>query len=384
MTAANISALAIFIEGLLSFFSPCVLPLVPLYMTYLSSDAKTLDEKGGIHYKTTKVLLTTVFFVGGIALTFFILGLSLAWLKNYIEAYRHVIGLVGGTIIIIFALSQIGLFTISFKEWHLPLKLDVSKMNYLKAFLMGFIFSFAWTPCVGPMLANVLFLAMGADAFWGNIYLLVYALGFIIPFLLLGIFTGRFLNFIKSHHRLFAYTLKLAGIIMLCFGIYMLYDNANAIVAKEENVSVRSDDYFYLSDYSLKDQDGNIHDLSAYEGEYVMLNFVATWCTYCRQEIPEYENFLKAEGINGFYVMAPSINGGSVEDIQAFFEENDMEMPILVDEEAGLFQNLGIASFPHMVIMGPDGSYVGYVTGAMNHEQFAEVFKRAQEIYEKR
>lgn len=165
------SLFSIFLEGLLSFLSPCVLPLVPLYMSYLSYDSKEYDEDGNIKYKTPKVFLMTVFFVLGISVIFLLLALTVDSLKEFLNNYSNVISIVGGVVIIMFGLHETGIINISFvnSERRLNNKLDLSKMSYLKAFLLGFLFSFAWTPCIGPMLSSAIIIASTSKL--GSLYI---------------------------------------------------------------------------------------------------------------------------------------------------------------------------------------------------------------------
>lgn len=384
----EISAFGVFLEGLLSFFSPCVLPLIPLYMTYLTSDAKTVDKDGNVRYYTSKIIVTTIMFILGVSCTFFILALSVNWLKDYIKDYQNIIGIIGGTIVFIFGLGQIGIFEISFKEFRLPLKLDLKKMSYFKAFCLGFVFSFAWTPCVGPMLTNVILLAMSEESLLGNLYIFLYALGLIVPFMILGIFTKKGLEFIKNNQKIFKYVLKIAGVIMLCFGAYMIYDNSGDIVitmhSHSQDQSEESGGLTYLDDISLYDQNGIRHDIKDHQGDYVIMNFITTWCGYCKEEIPVFDEFVKENDLVAYYVMSPFVNSSTSEDIKAFYDEHDMNNDILIDEYSELFQMLGINSYPTLIVIGPDGSYIGYVNGALTKEQLVDVFTYAKEMYEGR
>ena len=124
----------IFLEGILSFLSPCVLPLIPLYMSYLAGDNKQVDEDGNVKYKTFKVFLTTIFFVLGICLTFVLLSVSISFIKTYINEYSEIISIIGGTLLIIFGLHQTGLIHINVleREFKLNLNLKLDNMNYLK------------------------------------------------------------------------------------------------------------------------------------------------------------------------------------------------------------------------------------------------------------
>ena len=189
------SIFALFLEGLLSFLSPCVLPLVPLYMSYLSINGKEVDEQGNVKYKTFKVFLMTLFFVLGISTIFLILALSIDVVKPFIDSYSEVVSIVGGTIIIIFGLNATGLIHIDVlnNEKRLNVNINKSKMSYFKAYLLGLLFTFAWSPCIGPLLASAILIASSEDL--GSLYLIVYALGLVIPFLLTGLFTTKLLEF---------------------------------------------------------------------------------------------------------------------------------------------------------------------------------------------
>jgi len=218
----NLSFILIFLEGFLSFFSPCVLPLIPVYISYLAGNGKKINSDGTIVYERKKVLLNTMFFVGGISSVFFLLGLSFSALGTFFNQNRVIFSRIGGTIIIIMGLVQLDLIHINFlkMEKRIHLELNSEKMNPIIAYVMGFTFSFAWTPCVGPALSSVLIVASNANnAFSGNMLVLIYSLGFIIPFIILGMFTTEALNFFKDKRNLVKYTIKVGGIILIIIGI---------------------------------------------------------------------------------------------------------------------------------------------------------------------
>lgn len=195
------SFVLVFLEGILSFFSPCVIPLIPVYMGYLAGNGKKVVEDGNIIYERKKVFLNTLFFVLGISFSFFILGMSFTTLGSFFSSNKLLLTRVGGILIILLGLFQIGIFDLSFlkKERKIKMNLTDKKMNPAIALAMGFTFSFAWTPCIGPALSSVLIMASGAtSSVMGNILVFVYAIGFLIPFLLLGLFTTQVLNFSKG------------------------------------------------------------------------------------------------------------------------------------------------------------------------------------------
>ena len=249
----DITLIGIFLEGLLSFLSPCVLPLLPLYMSYLAGEDKQVDEEGNVTYKTGKVFITTVFFVLGICFTLTLLAVSVNIISEFLSDYSEIISIICGTVLILFGLHEIGIIHIDILEsdTRFKIKLQLDKMNFLKAFLLGFIFSLGWSPCIGPMLANALM--MVATGSLGYLYIIAYGAGLVIPFLLVGLLTSKVLNFINSKKQIMKYVMIVAGIIMLCFGVYMIGNASRGIVA---NKTMINDPYKYVMNNSFEDQMG--------------------------------------------------------------------------------------------------------------------------------
>ena len=377
--------LGIFLEGFLSFVSPCVLPLVPLYMSYLSNGARDYDEEGNIKYKTLKIFVMTLFFVLGISVTFVILALSLKAIRPLISKYSNIISIIGGTVLIFFALHDLGIITISFvnKTKRINLDINASKMSYIKAFLLGFVFSFAWTPCIGPLLSNALMLA--ATEPQGYLYILFYALGLVVPFIVTGLFTSTILNLINKKKNILKYTTKIAGVIILCFAIYMIYNASKEIVntnsSASNNSSSADTNYIYVPNTIFKDQDGNDFSFEDYKGKYIFMNFSATWCTYCESEIPYYEEFSKNSDAICIYVMSDEVNeqAGLIKD---YYDKHNLTNRIIVDENLELYYLCQINSFPTLFVIGPDGSLVAYAQGAQS--DFEGMYNYAKEIFEGR
>ena len=410
--------LGVFLEGLMAFMSPCILPLIPLYMSYLSSGAKETDEQGNVTYRPLKVFLTTICFTLGISTTFFIMGLSLSLVRDFITDYQNIIGIIGGVILIIFALNQFGFINVNFlnREHRLDANGDYQHMNYLKAYGLGFVFSFAWTPCVGPMLANVVILAATSEPIVGNILILLYTLGFTIPFVILGLFFEKALMFIKAKQGLLIKISKFAAVIILAFGLSMIWTNSKSIAkmqhdykellaAQNNNVPsnpevqepVESEptepeetetpgpEKIYMYDFKLTDQFGVEHTLSEHEGKYVVLNFVSSWCTYCKKEIPDFKDYVAQGGddIVYYYVMSDSVNltNRKAMTTEEFVNEYKIEIPVLNDDGT-MFAYLGVNSFPNSYYIGPDGSVIGYQAGAMDLEAMIKTEEMARSLYE--
>ena len=222
----SVPAITVFLQGLLSFFSPCVLPLLPVYVGYLSGGTAARDADGKLRYKRSKAAVNTLFFVLGISFTFFLLGLGMTAVGRFLGSGRRVFSVIGGVIVILFGLYQLGVFggsAVIERERRLPFTVTKMAMSPLTALLMGFTFSFAWTPCVGPTLSSVLLMTASADSSAkGYLMIGVYTLGFVLPFLAVGLFAASLLDVFKKHRNILKYTVRIGGVIMIIMGIMMI------------------------------------------------------------------------------------------------------------------------------------------------------------------
>ena len=396
----SVPVLTVFFQGLLSFFSPCVLPLIPIYIGYLSGGTGQIGEDGRIHFKRSKVLFHTVFFVLGVSFAFFLLGLGFSAMGNFLKENQIWFARIGGVIVVLFGLYQMGFLGKSYflgKERRLPFKLDLLAMSPVTALVMGFTFSFAWTPCVGPALASVLLMtASAATKVTGFLYIAVYTAGFVLPFLAVGLFTTTLLEFFKNHMKVVHYTVKIGGILMIFMGILMLTGKMNAVSGalsstetqeeateaepEEEEETAEEVKTIPAIDFTLKDQYGNTHTLSDYKGKTVFLNFWATWCSPCKAEMPDiqklYEEF-QQEDVVILGVAAPNLGREkSEEGIKGFLEENGYTYPVVMDTEAETFQAYGINSFPTTFMIDKDGNVFGYISGQLSEETMRDIIRQ--------
>lgn len=374
----NISFAGIFLEGLLSFLSPCVLPLLPLFMAYLSGEGKK-DDEGNIIYDQRKTFLSTIFFVLGISFVFVLLGLSVGFISDFLKDYQDIVALIGGVLIIILGLHETGLISISLldHEYSFKDKFSFAKMTYFKAFCFGFLFSFAWTPCIGPLLASVLLLSVSEGSL---VYLLFYALGLIIPFVLTGLFTSGILNFIQKRKKIFKYIMVIAGVIMISYGISNIYNASRNIMAYKNAETV---DVQMISDKTFTDANGKEILFKDYRGKYVFLNFTATWCSYCEMERADYLAFAKENDIHCFYVMSPlSENGLSDEDVRKHIDDKGIDIPVIVDKDGTLLYQGNVSGYPTLMVIAPDGRILGYIAGYINKEGMENVYQQAIALYE--
>lgn len=415
----NISFILVFIEGVISFFSPCVIPLLPIYIGYLAGNPEILKENTTIKYQPKKVLIHTSFFVFGISFAFFILGMSFTTLGTFFQSNKLLFTRIGGIIIIILGLFQIGIFKFKFLKHEMKFNIDLSKVktNPLIAFIMGFTFSFAWTPCVGPALSSVLILASSANnTYIGNLLVLIYTLGFVIPFLLLGLFTTQVLNFLKNNQKLLKYTVKTGGILLIIIGImtftgwmngvssYLnsfdqsIHSENNELIDQTEETDKEDtledsteSEVFPAIDFTLTDQYGNEHTLSDYKGKVVFINFWATWCPPCKKEMPDIEEIYNQNNKNNNDVIIlgianpkndehPYNQDVKKDEIIQFLEQNSYTFPIVFDETGRIFSQYNITAFPTTFMIDKQGNISGYAPGMLTKDIMNNIIQQTLDL----
>lgn len=377
----------VFVEGVLSFFSPCILPLLPVYMGYLSGNAKTIDENGKISYRRSSVLLTTVWFILGVSCTFFLMAFAVVSARNVFESYHGEIALIGSIVVVLMGLVQLDVIRIPFlmQDHSLMHKLNLKKMNGLTAFWMGFLFSFSWTPCIGPYLTSIVVMAAGSADAWKGILLIVwYALGFLLPFLALGLFTSELLRFFKEKQKWFHWAIKLGGIILVGMGIWMGVQAVSELKQPETVLGSSSLDYEERElqseqDFILYDQYGAIHQLSDYKGKTVVVTFVASWCHYCTMEMDALRLTWEMDpDVVHLVVIQPGGNDLSKEELIVWLEENEYEFPVLFDEDGSVFYKYGVNGLPTNFFVFSTGDIHGYVPGYLTSEQMKEIVSQTK------
>jgi cytochrome c-type biogenesis protein len=213
---AETTIILAFIAGLVSFLSPCVLPLIPAYLTFLAGT--TLKEKYDVGTRT-RIFLSSVFFVLGFSVIFSVLGVLLqSVLSSIAYDLQTILGYIGGIIIMFFGLMLLGIIKIQALEAERKIQIRGLNASYLTSFIFGAAFAVGWTPCVGAVLGGILTLAV-TDPGTAFPLMLSYSLGLGIPFLLVGLFVSRAAKFIKGIGPLLKWLNIVFGIILVILGI---------------------------------------------------------------------------------------------------------------------------------------------------------------------
>lgn len=218
-----------FFAGLVSFFSPCIFPLMPAYLSQLTGTTVTA---GAVAAPRSVILSRSLGFIGGFTIVFMLFGLTSTLLGKLFLGNMFLLEKLGGIIIILFGLQMTGLISIRalFTDKRIT-KEPKTAASFSKSLLLGFLFAAGWTPCIGLVLASILTLASTSGTAWnGAFLLLVYSIGLGVPFLLIALIWARSLNKIKRIHRYLPTIQKVSGVIMILLGI-LLFTGYFAVLA---------------------------------------------------------------------------------------------------------------------------------------------------------
>lgn len=348
--------LAVFGAGLLSFFSPCVLPLLPVYIGYLSGGMVADSYSRSISF--SKALA----FTGGLSASFFLLGFGAGALGGFINS--HYFFLACGALVVIFGIHQSGLIRIPLLNNHKSLDIQFNPQKGLVgAFALGFLFSFGWTPCVGPILGAVLGISsQQGSAFTGGGLLLVYSFGLSVPFVILALGSQQILSRVKGIYPHFGKIRIVGGMLIIFMGSWMIYNQVQLMQAEKQS---SPDSQLYavapsVYKLSLSTLHGAKVSLSELQGKTVYVKFWTTWCPLCLAGLEEFaaleKQYKDSEGVAIISVVTPGLNGEvGKEDFIAWAESQQLSFPILFDETGSLTREFGIRAYPSAVYLNKDG-----------------------------
>jgi len=391
MEGANITVAIAFIAGVASFLSPCVLPLVPGYVSLISGvSIDRLKEEGGSRASArTAVLINSFAFNAGLSLIFVSLGSAAGWLGASIISNPWV-RIAGGVIIIIFGLQLIGLLKIG------ALYKDTRRFSQRKprgplgSLMLGVAFAAGWTPCIGPILGGIIGLAATSGGWKSGLVLSsFYSAGLAVPFLLTGLGINQFLSFYQRFRRHLHKVEVFSGVVLIAIGALVASGRATLLASSRlasiiPNLEARikvpttaartadskaadpvksSDSFVPVPDIELQTLAGNPLRLSSLRGRVVLLNFWATWCVPCRAEIPDLSAMQRELGERGLSVIGVSWDD-TPDGVREFQNEIRQDYTVLLGGEGVQSRLGGIPSLPTTLIIDREGRIRQKIIGA--------------------
>ena len=337
-----------FLGGLASFLSPCVLPLVPGYISLISGvSVDKLKEGSG---SGRAVAISSLLFILGFSLVFIVMGASASAVGQFLNQYRNLLLKIAGVIIIVFGVFLLGLLKIPalYREKRMH---GVGGAGRLGAFLLGLAFAFGWTPCIGPILAAVLVIAATKETVTQGVFLLsVYSLGLGVPFFLTAIALNKFLAFYQGFRRYLQWVERLAGVLLIAIGVLVFTNqltwlstyfafmnrwNPEVLLAESTPIKAGQTDFQPVPapDPPLERADGSTFHLSELRGKVIVVNFWATWCLPCRLEIPHFNRVAAEYKDRGVEFVGISVDETGWKAIEEFEKEIPIGYPVVLDSE---------------------------------------------------
>jgi cytochrome c-type biogenesis protein len=390
MGSTNITVWVAFLAGLLSFLSPCVLPLVPGYVSLISgvSIDHLKDGNESLGNARRAVILNSIAFNIGLSMIFLSLGVLAGLLGKTVTANPW-FRIIGGIVIIGFGFQLMGFLKIGALYKDTRFFSQQKPRGMLGSLTLGMAFAAGWTPCIGPILGGIIGLAATSGNWKTGLFLsCFYAAGLAVPFLLTGLGINKFLGFYSKFRKHLHKVEVVSGIMLISIGL-LIATNKVAVIntwllswmpnpeaainlegsGVETLPPLESSRIEAAPDIELKSLAGAPFRLSDLRGRVVLLNFWGTWCIPCRKEIPELNELHRSLESQGLTVVGASWNSPA-SDIKAFQEEIKIDYPILLDSEEIGDKFGGIQSFPTTFIIDRMGRIRYKVPGQRNRATF--------------
>ena len=231
MFSESITYPAALLAGVASFFSPCVLPLIPAYFTFITGLSLEQLTQGYQSQFQKRVFFSTLFYVLGFSTVFILLGASASFLGSFVYDSRGIIRISGGVIIILLGIHLTGIIRIPALDFEKRFHMRKKPLRFLGVFLVGMAFGAGWSPCVGPLLGSILIVAGNQDTIWQGVGLLsVYSLGLALPFLIISFFMNYLLDFLKKASTIIRYVNVGAGLLLFAIGVLLITNKLNILI----------------------------------------------------------------------------------------------------------------------------------------------------------
>ena len=231
LIAQSVSYSAAFIAGLLSFLSPCVLPLIPGYFSFITGMSLEELTEGDSKDLRARVFLSTLAFVLGFSVVFIMMGALASFLGGAILRYEEAVRIGGGVIIIILGIHISGIYRLRFLDVEKRMHLERKPVHILGTFMVGMAFAGGWSPCLGPLVGSILAIAATQGTVLKGVSLLAtYSLGVAIPFLAISIFIHLMLPFVRRTTKFMKYVNAVGGVILITVGVLLITDKMKMLI----------------------------------------------------------------------------------------------------------------------------------------------------------
>ena len=408
MEGSNITIAIAFVAGLASFLSPCVLPLVPGYVSLISgvSVEHLKGEAGSRTAARRAVIINSLAFNVGLSLIFVALGAAAGWIGSAVLSNPWV-RIIGGLVIIAFGLQLIGLLKIG------ALYRDTRKFSESKpagpfgAFALGMAFAAGWTPCIGPILGGIIGLAATSGGWKSGLVLSsFYAAGLAVPFLVTGLVLNQFLGFYSWFRRHLHKVEVVSGVMLIIIGLMVASNsltwvaavasrwipNAEGLVqsrlqgkegdattvpaatASAEGTAANAKanaSYEPAPDVELKTLDGQPVRLSDYRGRVVLLNFWATWCVPCKSEIPTLNAMNRDLADKGFVVVGVTTQD-TADAVRSYQKDVRQDYDVVTGDDS-VATKFGVVPLPTTFVIDREGRIREKIIGEKNRAGFEAV-----------
>lgn len=374
LAAAAVSA------GVLSVFSPCILPLLPVYLGYFSG------QEGEGRSSMAGRLGKTLAFVLGVSTVFVLMGVGAGLAGSFLQS--RTFALVCGVAIVFMGVHQMGLIRIPLLERTRQFSSPVrpGSRGVVGAFALGFFFSFGWTPCVGPILATVLGVSLQqGDAVGGGLLLLCYVAGFAVPFLLLAAGSQLLLDKVRGLYPHLNKVRVAGGVLVVAMGIWMIAGQGPALTAPAPTPTQTQETAQSSPAPAGNTLSGAQVSLEDWAGKTVYLKFWATWCPACVSGIQEFsrlaQEYADREDVVIYSVVAPGVhNEMDRETFQQWAAGQGLTFPVLFDEDGQLGRQFGIRGYPTSVFLKPDQEVAVLHIGHMSNQ---DIQSKLQQLTQK-
>ena len=399
MEGSNITILIAFAAGLLSFLTPCVLPLVPGYISLISGvSVEHLKGEGAGSRSAARraVVVNSLAFNAGVSLIFVLLGATAGWVGNVLFSTPWV-RIVGGLVIILFGLQMMGVLKIGALYRDTRKFSDDKPRGPFGAALLGVAFAAGWTPCIGPILGGIIGLAATSGGWKSGLVLSAfYAAGLSIPFLLTGLALNQFLGFYSQFRRHLHKVEVVSGLLLIVIGLMVASNSltwvasvasrylpnaeelvrqdaptdagANPTAAPSQNATGAAPVAEPAPDAELVTTDGEPLKLSELRGRVVLLNFWATWCVPCRSEIPSLNALERDLSPRGFKVLGVTTSD-SADLVREYQRDVRQDYTVAIGDD-GVANKYSVGVLPTTFIIDREGRIRHRVIGEKSRAHF--------------